>query len=337
MRTVDIHSHFIPEEWLNLLRKEEAIEGVLLSRSSDGKESILVKRQIKGPKTEQRIPIVPKQYDADEILKDMDEKGIDIRVLSPMQFLFYYWTNPPRGEELARMVNNAVHHLVKKNPQRLIPIGILPMQDVDRSIREMERIVKELGMGAVEIGTNISGVELDDRKLSDFYKKAQKLDVLIFVHPYDVIGMERMGEYFLRNLAGNPFETSLAISRIIFGGVLDEYPRLKLLFSHGGGAAPYIIGRMDHGFFCKDECKRNIKRPPSFYMKSLYFDTITFEGRALRFLLDMMGSEKILLGSDYPFDMMEFDPPAFLKTIDQLTLEDESKIRSENALRLLRL
>lgn len=223
------------------------------------------------------MPIILEQFDACKILTDMDNRGIDLQVLSPMQFLFYYWTDVAKAEQLACFINNATYGFTRKKPDRLIPAAVLPMQDLERSIREIERVVRELGMTAIEVGTNINGMELDDRRLSDFYKKVEELDAVIFVHPYDVVGINRMQEYFLRNIVGNPFETSLAISRIIFGGVLEEYPGLKFLFSHGGGAIPYIIGRMDHGYFYKGECKRKIKQAPSTYLKSLYFDTIVLK------------------------------------------------------------
>lgn len=152
-----------------------------------------------------------------------------------------------------------------------------------------------------------------------------------------VVGIERMGEYYLRNLAGNPFETSLAISRVLFGGVLDEYPGLKFLFSHGGGTVPYVIGRMDHGYFQRDECKERIKKPSSAYLTSLYFDTIVFEKRILQFLVEIMGPEHLMLGSDYPFEMREFDLLNSVDSIRDLSRVEKDCIKGGNAMRLLNL
>lgn len=337
MTTVDIHTHFIPQAWLKILREKGEVDGVAYGTSPEGKEFVLIKKQEGGPTTEQRVPITPEQFDASKILADMDEKGIDRQVLSPMQFLFYYWTYPARGKELTSFINEATYRFTGEHPDRFIPMAILPMQDLEGATCELERVVKEMGMTAVEIGTNINGMELDDQRLAPFYKKIQELDVLLFVHPYDVVGMDRMKEYYLRNLAGNPFETSLAVSRIIFGGVLEEYPRLKFLFSHGGGTIPYIIGRMDHGYHHRAECQKKIVQNPSHYLRSLYFDTILFEKSALQFLVETIGPANIVLGTDYPFEMMESRPIFLINNLDHISNDEKNMIRGENALTLLKL
>jgi aminocarboxymuconate-semialdehyde decarboxylase len=333
--TVDIHSHVIPPGWLADLRAQGTIEGVTLWEGPEGKEHIDVRTRYLGPKTAQKIPLHPKQYDVATILGDMDRERIDVRVISPMQFLFYYWVDPSRGLELNQLINDGIYQMAQEAPDQLIPVGILPMQNIEMCVVELERIVEELGMRAVEIGTNINGRELDDPDLTPFYKKAQELDILIFIHPYDVAGIERMDPYFLRNLVGNPFETSLAICRIVFGGIMESFPRLKFCLSHGGGAIPYIAGRLDHGYACRKECKKNIRTLPSAFLKKLYFDTIVFERKALELLLSVLGPDHVLLGSDYPFDMGESGPVTFVEGIESLTKHEKEKILGLNAIRLL--
>jgi aminocarboxymuconate-semialdehyde decarboxylase len=334
MRTVDIHGHFLPPACLREIRRHDQFYGISIITTPQEEEYISVKSIPGGPRTEQRIPLLLCQYEAGEILKDMDAKGLELRALSPMQFLFFYWVEAGDALELIRLVNDASSDFTR-NHDRLIPMGILPMQNIDLAISEMERIVEKLGMRAVEIGTHFGDIELDDPRLSPFYEKAQEMNILLFVHPYDVLGMDRMGDYFLRNLAGNPFETALVISRIIFGGVIARHPKLKLLFSHGGGAISSILGRLDHGYAQRKECRRNIQKPPSEYMKSLYFDTVTFNKDALELIVKIAGPQNIVLGTDYPFDMMESDPISFIEGTGFLSEKETSKIRGENALRLL--
>jgi aminocarboxymuconate-semialdehyde decarboxylase len=191
-------------------------------------------------------------------------------------------------------------------------------------------------MRGIEIGSNINGKYLDDPDLWPFYEKAQRLGTFIFVHPINVAGLERMQKYHLRNLIGNPLDTSLAIASIIFGGVLESFPRLKFCFAHAGGFTPYQQGRLERGYHVRSECK-TISKPPIEYIKLLYFDTITHYAPALSYLIETVGSDHVLMGSDYPFDMGDPNPVSTVKDLKTISNPEKRKVLGKNAIRLLNL
>ena len=197
--------------------------------------------------------------------------------------------------------------------------------------------MKQLGFRGTEIGTSVNGKNLDSPELWPFYEKAQELNAFIFVHPTNVQGAERMPKYHLANLIGNPSATSLAIASLIFGGVLENFPRLKFCFAHAGGFAPYQRGRFEHGYQVRTECKEKIKKPPSEYFKLLYFDTITHYGPALAYLIKSVGSDHVLLGSDYPADMADFDPVSSVEGLKTISNTEKKRILWNNAAELLRI
>jgi len=212
----------------------------------------------------------------------------------------------------------------------------VPLQAPELAVAELERLVKELGLRGVEIGTNVAGVELSDPRFRPFFAKAQELDVLIFMHPAGFTHGQRLAEHYFINVIGNPLDTTVAISHMIFGGVLESYPKLKICLAHGGGYAAAYSGRYDHAHRARTDCRQVIKRPPTYYLRKLYFDTIVFTHHQLDYLTGLYGSDHIILGTDYPYDMALPDAVRFVESA-KLTRADKAAILGGNAARLLKI
>ncbi len=220
---------------------------------------------------------------------------------------------------------------------RVVGMATLPLQDGERAVLELERVVKELGLRAIELSTNVNGVDLDDPRFEQVFAKAEALDVLLFLHPIGCTAGERMRDYYLINIVGHPLESTVAVSRLIFGGVLERHPRLKICVAHGGGYLPFYAGRMDHAYQVRPECRHFIQRPPSTYLRQLYFDTVLYTEDSLVYLVKQMGSDHIVLGTDYPADMGEADPLGYIGKVRALSREDKRNICGGNAARLLHI
>jgi aminocarboxymuconate-semialdehyde decarboxylase len=202
---------------------------------------------------------------------------------------------------------------------------------------ELERIVKELGLRAVEISSNVNGVDFDDPRFEKFFAKAEELEVLIFIHPIGFTDARRLRDYYLVNVIGQPLESTVAVSRLIFGGVLEHYPNLRICVAHGGGYLPYYAGRMDHAYKVRPECQKVISRAPSAYLRQLYYDTVIYTGESLSHLVRQVGSDQVLLGTDYPADMGEPNPVGYINSVRSLSRADKEKIWGGNAARLLKI
>jgi len=248
-----------------------------------------------------------------------------------------YWAPPETAAGLARLVNDEIVRAVKEADGRLQGLATLPLQDVPAAVAETERSVRELALRGVYIGTHVRGVDLDDPRFDPLWAKCQELDIPVFTHPIDVLGGARVSGYHLHNLIGNPTDTTVAAMRLIFGGVFERFPRLKVVLSHGGGTLPYLTGRMARGYAVRGEARKHIGRPPTDYLPNLYYDTITHHHQALRYLVDLVGAEKVLLGSDYRFDMGDPDPVRMVRAHRELGRKDRDRILGGNAARLLKL
>jgi aminocarboxymuconate-semialdehyde decarboxylase len=273
-----------------------------------------------------------------EIITNLDATKVDVMSVSPAPFLMFDYLDGPTAYDACQIQNDAIAQAVARYPDRLVGMGIVPLQDTKLAIRELERLEGELGMPGIEIRSNVGGTYLGDRGFWPFWEAAESLDVLVFVHPdQPIIGRDKLGEYYLGNLVGNPIETTRSIADVVFSGLLEAYPELKICFAHAGGTVPYIRGRFEHGYHVRTEPKAKIKRPPSEYIKLLYFDTITHWGPALEFLVNTVGADHVVVGSDYPFDMGPVEPVRFVEEVPGISAEDKKKILSENAIRLLKL
>lgn len=270
----------------------------------------------------------------DERLDDMDRLGIDVQAISPSPGQYYYWAAPEVGRDAARLVNDGVAEAVAKHPDRLVGMGTVPLQDVGMAVAELRRCVNDLGLRGIEIGSNVAGRELAEDAFRPFFAAAEELGVLVFLHPLGFTHGARLAEHYLDNIIGNPLESSIALSHLIFGGVLEAHSRLKLCVAHGGGYLPAYWGRMDHAFRAREDCRQHIRREPSFYLRKVWLDTLVFDRAQLDSLVAIHGVDRLCLGTDYPFDMAEPDPLAFH---DHLPEAAKARILGLNAAELLGL
>jgi len=325
---IDIHAHFVPAESLKVASEIGKRNGMKLGRNERGRE--IVTRDGKPFLTQLKAEF----SDLDLRLSIMDRQGVDMQALSPASTYFFYWMAAEESLEFAQWLNERLAEAAARHPTRLVALGSVPMQDSTKAVGELERAVTKLGLHGVEIATNINGRYFDDPAFDPFWEAAQALDALIFVHPNQVVGADRMKEFNLANLIGNPTDTSLAFAKLIFSGVLERYPRLRFLLAHAGGFLPYTWGRLDRGYRIQDSANAKIPKAPGEYIKLLNFDTITHSTMALEYLIANFGADHVVLGSDYPYDMGDPEPVASLRAarIDGASLE---QIASANACKLL--
>jgi aminocarboxymuconate-semialdehyde decarboxylase len=264
-------------------------------------------------------------------IKEMEETDVTRQVLSTIPVLFNYWAMPADGFETSRFFNDHIAETISKNPKRFIGLGTVPMQDIDLAIKEMERCVKELKMPGIEIGTNINGENLSEKKFFPFYEAAEKLGCALFVHPWEMMGEDKMQKYWLPWLVGMPAETSRAICSMIFGGVFEKFPTLRVAFAHGGGSFPFTIGRIKHGFDVRpDLVAVDNTISPEDYIGNFWVDSLVHDKKAFQYLLEVMGEDKICLGSDYPFPLGEHKPGRLIEKM-KLGKKVEKKLLSRNA------
>jgi len=327
--TVDIHCHcacyaagdFMKAESERAGKKELAYGGGLTAEVN----------------AQQLIDIKPKMSSVDERLADMDRMGVDIQALAVPPYQFYYWAEPESARQAARIMNDHLADVAAGHPDRFVTLATLPMQNTEMAVVELKRCVKDLGMRGAEISTNVNGEELSSPRLAPFFAAAEELDILIFIHPSGFTHTQRFGENYFVNLIGHPLESTLAIGYLIFDGVLDRHPGLKVCIAHGGGYAPAYAGRFDHGYHARPDCRQHISEPPSAYMRKLHFDTMVFEPDQLAFLIRKYGADHVLLGTDYPYDMGEDDPVGLVNRVEGLSDGDREAVCGLNAARLLNL
>jgi aminocarboxymuconate-semialdehyde decarboxylase len=327
MTTVDIHAHWYPEEWLALFAKDGAKEGVSLERKPDGGFMLRAKHITNA--FDQRFVVV------EERVKAMDQRRIDVHALS-LTTPMVYWASSALGLALSQAFNDAASAAHRKHPKRLLGLAMVPMQAPDLAVRELERASKLPGIKGMYLATNVNGEELDERQFWDVYAKCEELGWAIFLHPVDTIGQDRTKKYYLKNLCGNPYDTGVAVAHLIFGGVMDRFPKLEVNLPHAGGTFPWLIGRWDHGAKVRPELK-HMKQPPSAYLKRFTYDTIGHDDRINAALVRLVGADRVTLGSDYCFDMGLDDPLATVSRIAGLSAEDKERICGGNARKLLGL
>jgi len=267
-------------------------------------------------------------------LKDMDKAGIDIQAISTAPGQYYYWADPGLGREVARTINDNLASVVAAHPDRFVALCTVPLQAPELAVAELERAVRQLGMRGVEICTDVAGEELSGERFRPFFAKAEELGIVVFMHPSGYTNGERLAEHYFINVIGNPLASTVAVSHLIFGGVLERHPRLKLVVAHGGGFLPAYSGRMDHAHRARSDCRQLIAKAPTRYLKKLYFDSIVFTQHQLDYLVKQWGADHVLLGSDYPYDMADPDPVGSVTRI-RLAPADRAKVLGGNAAKLL--
>jgi aminocarboxymuconate-semialdehyde decarboxylase len=292
-------------------------------------KSLEVNRE-KGPSWDRKM------RNMEENIADLTGAGMDMAVLQPTQTMFFYWAEPSAAAELTRMVNEQTAKAVREAPERLIGLATIPLQDVDLALSEVSYAVRELGLKGVVTGSNVNGKGFDEEEFQPFFKRLEELDVPMFIHPNDPAGMERVGRYYLANFIAYPTESAITAAHLVFGGVLDLCPNLKICLSHAGGVLPFLLGRIEHGQAERPEARERCAHSFSHYLKNFYVDTITFRADSLRFVLEVMPEGHVFMGTDYPYDMADTDPVGSVERAVEDKRQRE-KILGENLLKILNL
>jgi aminocarboxymuconate-semialdehyde decarboxylase len=309
-RTIDCHTHILGEEAMRRLAKESPKVAPVMARRGDP----ACRLEIGGVVVQNPFP--RELWDTGQRLRDMDQHRVDMQVLAPTVFTFFYEQEPALGLACAMLQNDEIAAETKRHPGRFVGLGGVPLQAPELAAGELKRAMTQLGLRGAMIGSNVNGRNLDDPALAPFWAAAEALGAFIFVHPHAGAAAERLGSYYLKNLVGLPFETTVAGASLVFGGVLERHPGLKVCLSHGGGFLPYQAGRFRHGFEVRPEAKVNLPHGPQESIGRLFYDSILHDKRTLEFLISSAGPQYVLLGSDYPFDMGNLDCVARVEALD---------------------
>ena len=323
---IDIHAHWYPDEWLRLFETEGAKEGAKLERGAKGYTV----------RTERMVNAFDDEFVSLELrLAGMRRQGVELHALS-LTTPMVYWASPGFGLALSQAYNDAASAAHARHPEKFVGLAMLPMQAPELALKELERSAKLPGMRGLYLATNINGADLDEKRFWDVYAKAEELGWTVFLHPVDTMGRERTTRYYLKNLLGNPYDTGVAAASLIFGGVMEAFPKLEINLPHAGGTFPWLIGRLDHGTRVRAELK-HMPRMPSDYLRRFSYDTIGHDDRINANLVRLVGADRVTLGSDYCFDMGLTDPVATVERLDSLSRDEKELIKGKNAARLLRL
>jgi len=323
---IDWHNHFYPDPYIKGLAKESTYAKV----EKDDQDRLLIHYE-----GDYNI-VVGAHIDIEERLKGMDKAGIDLHVLT-LTTPSVEREETKTGIKLAELANDGYRDIIEQYPERFIALAALPLQDPEAAALELKRAVTELGLRGGTLMSNINGKPLDSKNLSPIYEMAVKLDVPLYIHPTSPINSKAMEDYRLVPILGFGVDTSLAVLRLVFSGTLEKYPNLKLVASHLGGVYPYLRGRIEIGYNAYPECKENINKPPSHYLKKIFMDSIIYDNDVLMSTLAFCGAEKIVLGSDDPHQIGDIEQA--VSRINQLDISDHEKqlILSENSRKLLRI
>jgi aminocarboxymuconate-semialdehyde decarboxylase len=277
-------------------------------------------------------------YDPIPRISDCDRDGVQVQVLSTVPIMFHYWVPAQDALYTSQFLNDHIAQVVSQFPKRFVGLGTVPLQSPELAIKEMQRCVKELGFVGLQIGSHVNDWNLNNLALHEFYQEAEKLNVSLFVHPWDMMGQEKMSEYWLPWLVGMPAETSRAICSMIFGGIFEKYPKLKVAFAHGGGSFPTTVGRVAHGFLARpDLCAVHNKKNPRDYLGHFYVDSLTHDPKMLQHLIHLMGPQRVALGSDYPFPLGENNPGLMIESMTDLSTQTKAQVLGLTALEWLGL
>ena len=327
---VDVHAHFFPESFIRLVEQSGASFGAGVERS-DPKGPVLV---VGGSRT---AALEPRYWDLDLRIRSMNRQGVAVQALS-LTAPMVYWADGATGARLSATWNDAASAAHVAHPDRFVVCAMLPMQDTARALDELERAARLPGVRGVYMGTNIGGRELSDPGFFPVFERAAASELPVLLHPLRVIGGERLAPFYLSNFLGNPFDTAIAAAHLVFGGVLDRLPKLTVCLPHAGGALPYLHGRLRHGQGVRPETKGVAKKPFSAYLRRFTYDTISHDAGALRYLVATVGADRVMLGTDFCFDM-GYDRPLSIISAKAtgLSLKDQRRIVGDNATRMLRL
>jgi aminocarboxymuconate-semialdehyde decarboxylase len=343
---IDLHTHILPRDWPDLDAKYGYSGFVRLDHYKP-----CCARMMIGDRVFREI--TDNVWDPKRRIEEMDREKISMQVLSTVPVMFSYWAKPADALDLSRRLNDHIAGVVRCDPTRFAGLATIPLQDVDLAASELERCVRELGLRGAQIGTHVDAnppsgridiLNLDNAALQPLWSTAEKLGAAIFVHPWDMLGKERMPKYWLPWLVGMPAETSLAICSMIFGGVFERFPKLRVAFAHGGGAFPFTIGRIEHAFHVRaDLVATENKTSPRKYLARdhtparFYVDSLVHDPDALRLLLKLFGAQRVALGSDYPFPLGEAHPGKLIESMKDVSTKEKAQLLSGTAREFLGL
>ena len=322
--TIDAHSHVAVPRAAEFIKPYLDVSTIPLAHfSSDETKAVNAKQE-----GDIRSRIVGNY---DERFADMDCMGVDMQLVMPPPPQCYHTVALEYAVPAARMINDGVAEFVAKHPDRFIPTGTVPMQDGLEAAKELERCMKTLHFKGVEILTNVAGREISDPAFAPFWQKAEELGALVIIHPNGFTEGQRLSRYYFNNIVGNPFETTLALHSLIFDGVLERHPNLKIFAMHGGGYLGAYSGRIDHAWGARSDCHAGLPQPPTHYLKKVYFDTVVFTPLQLEALVKTFGVDHVIMGTDYPFDMLEYDPIGHINSVEGFDEATRAKLAGGNA------
>jgi aminocarboxymuconate-semialdehyde decarboxylase len=331
LTTIDLHAHAIVPAALNEMAASHPDFGPSLFTKN-------ATRYLSYPGRDPLGPLPDAIFEPDLRLRDMDEKRVDLQVIAIPPPNFHYHVPAQVGVDFASIQNTFLTGLSDGRPDRFHVFGTLPLQDVGASLKEIDRIADVPRVRGVQVGTNIDGVELDDPSLAPVWESLEAANLPVWLHPdqRSIAGADRLSDYYLQNFIGNPLESTIAMARLIFGGVIERHPDLRFGFVHGGGFSPYQIGRWEHGWGVRPEARRFLaEKGPHHYFSTLYFDSLTHDVLSLKMLGQRVGWDHVVLGSDYPFDMASADPVGGVEAV-RLSEEETAMVLEENAGHFLR-
>ncbi|MDC3084599.1 amidohydrolase [Gammaproteobacteria bacterium] len=326
--TVDIHGHIGVQEAADLVAKHMPADGHAGFKYAPPKT-----REINAKQNVDRKGAL---FGLDERIAEMDRMLVDVMAISPWPPQLYPPVDPTLGAEVSEIINNEIEKKCAEHPKRLVGLGAVPLQDADNAIKELDRMLAKPCFKGIEIAAKMGSEELDVRRLDPFWAKCQEYDIPIFIHPTS-FASDRFSAHYLTNIIGNPLDTTVAMHYLIFGGVLERYPDLKFVLSHGGAFAAAYAGRMDHAYGSRPDCRENISMPPSYYLEKFYPDSLVFTIEQLQYLISRFGADHVLIGTDYPFDMGEYDPVEHVYQVPGLSSANRDLICGGNALRLMHM
>src|SRR5438876_9341090 len=342
---IDIHTLILPRQWPNLDKKFGYPGFVRLEHCDDCSARMMIGDRV-------FREITDNVWNPERRIEEMDRVGVSMQAPSTVPVMFSYWAKPRDALELCRILNDHIAEVVRANPKRFAGLGTIPLQDVDLAAQELSRCVRELGLRGIEIGTHVDPNDhchgpdcrnLDHSSLDVVWKTAQELNAAVFVHPWDMMGKERMQKYWLPWLVGMPAESSLAICSMTFGGVFERFPKLRVAFAHGGGAFPGTIGGIEHAFHVRPDlvATDNDTNPRKYLARHddndgtiparFYVDSLVHDADALKMLLKLLGVQRVAFGSDYPFPLGEAHPGKLIESMRELSAEDKAQLLSGTA------
>lgn len=328
LKVIDIHAHVHIEDAESI-----AAPHVDMSDQPFVKYSTPESNAVGIKQNEDRIPYM---VDLDLRFSQMDEMGVDVQVIHPVPLQSFYWVPADVGMEANRAVNEGISKDVRSNPERLIGFGTIPMQDVKLAIEELEYCIQTLNFKGVQLLTSVNGEEISDEKYEPLWARIQELDACVFLHPNGFSDGRRLAKNYFINVVGNPFDTTLAVHHLIFNGILERYPDLRILLPHGGGYLAAYSGRIDHAWSARSDARGSITQLPTTYLKKLFLDTVVFTPHQLKYLVEVFGADHIMVGTDYPYDMAEYDPVGHVLKTAGLTANDHRALLGGTAQQFLK-